>query len=130
MVSRPFGASQHRCPRAGEKFATPPDSGGVAPWAPGWLSAAGAFSAAYKALPFQTQGEKSAPKTTIFMKRKLVRRELGDPMAEANNQVAENKEVRQKRVRGGALRPKDVKNEGWPDYMHENTGSSDKMSIA
>jgi hypothetical protein len=32
------------------------------------------------------------------------------------------------RVRGGVLRPKDVKNEGWFDYMYENTRSSDKMS--
>ena len=30
-------------------------------------------------------------------------------------------------LNSGRGRPKDVKNEGWPDYMHENTGSMDKM---
>jgi hypothetical protein len=38
---------------------SPPDSGGVAPWAPGWLSAEDSFSAACSAPPFQTRGEKS-----------------------------------------------------------------------
>jgi hypothetical protein len=56
------------------------------------------------------------------MKRKLVRRELGDPMTEVNNQVAENKEVKQKQVRGGALRPKDVKNEESSGWISENKG--------
>ena len=33
------------------------------------------------------------------------------------------------RVRNGALTLKDVKNEGWTDYVYENTGGNDKMSI-
>ena len=43
-------------------------------------------------------------------------------------QVIEIRKVRLARVRGGVLRPKDVKNEGWFDYMHENTGEDEKMS--
>jgi hypothetical protein len=49
-------------------------------------------------------------------------------MRVVKSQRNDNREVRLARVRSGELRPKDVKNEGWPDYMHENTGSSDKMS--
>ena len=37
---------------------SPPDSGGVAPWAPGWLSAVGRFSAACKAPPFRQPHER------------------------------------------------------------------------
>jgi len=29
----------------------------------------------------------------------------------------------------GGLTLKDVKNEGWTDYVYENTGGNDKMSI-
>jgi hypothetical protein len=50
-------------------------------------------------------------------------------MGEAMNQVYENKEVSRCRPGVGGLVQKDVKNEGWPDYMHENTGASDKMSF-
>jgi hypothetical protein len=38
---------------------SPPDSGGVAPWAPGWLYTGDSLSAACKAPPFQSRGEKS-----------------------------------------------------------------------
>jgi hypothetical protein len=51
-------------------------------------------------------------------------------MGEARNQAFDNRAVRLAQVKSGEPRPKDVKNEGWPDYMHENTGQSDKMSIA
>jgi hypothetical protein len=38
---------------------SPPDSGGVAPLAPGWWYTEDSFSAACKAPPFQIRGEKS-----------------------------------------------------------------------
>ena len=49
-------------------------------------------------------------------------------MREEKSQAFENKEVREMQVRGGAQIQKDVKNEGWPDYIHENKPPSDKMS--
>jgi hypothetical protein len=33
-------------------------------------------------------------------------------------------------LNSGRGRPKDVKNEGWPDYMLENTDERDRMSLA
>ena len=50
-------------------------------------------------------------------------------MREEKSQAFENKEVREMQVRGGAQIQKDVKNEGWPDYMLENTDEVDKMSL-
>jgi hypothetical protein len=45
------------------------------------------------------------------------------------SQAFENKEVRIIQVKNGELNQKDVKNEGWPDYMLENTDEVDKMSL-
>jgi hypothetical protein len=37
---------------------SPPDSGGVAPWAPGWLSAGRSLSSASKASPFRSRSSR------------------------------------------------------------------------
>jgi hypothetical protein len=50
-------------------------------------------------------------------------------MREEKSQAFENKEVREMQVRGGAQIQKDVKNEGWPDYRHENTGPRGKCTL-
>ena len=51
-------------------------------------------------------------------------------MRSEKSQAFENKEVRIIQVKSGELNQKDVKNEGWPDYMLENTDVGDKMSTA
>ncbi|MGA2987096.1 MAG: hypothetical protein ABSG32_25130 [Terriglobia bacterium] len=50
-------------------------------------------------------------------------------MRSEKSQAFENKEVRIIQVKSGELNQKDVKNEGWPDYMLENTDEVDKMSL-
>lgn len=68
-------------------------------------------------------------KATMLMKKQGLRRwGEGNTTGPANHQVVEKMGVSRIAVWGEGLGKKDVKNEGWSDYLHENTFEKDKMS--
>ncbi len=73
---------------------------------------------------------KTPGKATMFMKNNGLERIRKNRTGEAKNQTIENREVRLVQVGSAPMKQKDVKNEGRTDYVHENTGESDKMYTA
>jgi len=66
----------------------------------------------------------------MFMKNNGLERFRRNRTGKAKNQTIENREVSLMQAGSAPMTQKDVKNEGRTDYVHENTGESDKMYTA